>query len=122
MKNTVKVFAVVFALLVSVSANAQSEIKFNKMRGSSGVAVKVDGLLTISDSTVTFKVAGDEQIYKIIKKQETGSTSYYQCESDTSPYDKHAFTIVPSFHLITWDLINSFTNTREQISLTLPKK
>jgi hypothetical protein len=123
MKNILLIFAL---LLIGFSSQAQTIIKFEKYGALMG-RVKVDGIVTISDSTLTIRVdykgKVEENTLKIVSKSETNAGSTYNCIGQVGTSDKHQFVFVPSSRLGIWTLINSFStpNTKVEIYFTLSK-
>jgi hypothetical protein len=123
-----KLLLVSIMILISLVGKAQTTIKFEKYGASALVGrVKVDGIVTISDSTLTIRVdykgKVEENTLKIVSKSETNAGSTYNCIGQVGTSDKHQFVFVPSSRLGIWTLINSFStpNTKVEIYFTLSK-
>ena len=119
-----KVLLVLGFIVVTLVSNAQKTIKFEKL-GSIEFKVKVDGLITITDSTFNIKtnVKGKitEFTLKIISKSESEMASVYNCIGQIGTIDKHQFSFIPSKDMGIWTMINSFTNEKMEQYLKLSK-
>jgi hypothetical protein len=123
-----KLLLVSIMILISLVGKAQTTIKFEKYGASALVGrVKVDGIVTISDSILTLRIdykgKVQENKFKIVSKDISEYGSTYNCIGQVGTSDKHQFIFTPSVHLGIWTMINSFStpNEKMEIYFTLSK-
>jgi hypothetical protein len=109
-----------FLLLIFSSSLCFSQTTYTIVKmGSSGLKVKVNGIIIVKDSTLYIKTdtkgVVDEYTLKIINKTEKEMASSYQCLGMIGNSDKHVFTILTQQKTIIWTFIDSFSNTKNEM-------
>ncbi len=119
-----KVLLVLTLVCVSIISNAQNSIKFEKL-GTATFKVKVDGLITLTDSTLhihnEYKGKVTEYTLRIVSKDVNQAASIYNCIGQIGTSDKHQFSFIPSSNMGIWVMINSFTNQKIEQYMVLSK-
>ncbi len=110
-----KYILVFLSFLISSTVFSQKVYHFNKI-GTPTVKVKVEGIFTITDNTLTmvstYKEKKSEYTLKILSKDENDVSSTYKCEGTIGVSDKHQFSFVFSKKMVIWTGYNSFDNSK----------
>ena len=121
MKKVLLVLTLVLGTLVS---NGQKTIIFEKL-GTATFKVKVQGVVTITDSTLNIKSSYkgnvSEYTLKIVSRDENTAASIYNCIGQIGTSDKHQFSFVTSMDMGIWTMVNSFTNEKLEQYMVLSK-
>ena len=117
-----KCILVFLLFLITSSVFSQKVYHFNKI-GTAIIKVKVEGMFTITDSTLTmvstYKEKKSEYTLKILSKDENDVSSTYKCEGTIGVSDKHQFNFVFSKKMVIWTGYNSFDNSKVEQFITL---
>lgn len=121
-----KITTLFLLLLICISVKGQETIKFEKIGPlGGGMAVKVNGILTVADSTLHIyserKGNVSEYALEILTKDISSKNPTYNCIGQVGPWDKHQFTFMFDKYIAIWTSINSFTGEKFEQQVYLSK-
>ena len=122
MKKIVLAAILIAASIYSYAQTSPKEYAIKKIGMYTG-RIKVEGKITITDSTLNIKVDYKGNItdatLKIVNRSETPMVSSYQCVGMIGTGDKHVISIFPQQKNAMWKSISSFDNSQAEQWMTI---
>jgi hypothetical protein len=117
-----KLLTIAFVLGLSLNAFSQKAYTIKKI-GTVGFKSKVEGTVTVSDSTVSIKInyggKPSETVLKIVNRSEQDLVSSYQCTGVSGTADKHVISVLLPTKTIIWKAISSFDGSQAEQHITI---